>query len=176
MGDVVATIQSYARYWADPDPYKVSGDDLVYIFSQAGCKQLPSEADAAKSVKTLSEGCYIGKQKKHWCGIFATMVLRYAGVNVSWSLVNGRMNVDKSPYKYLSAAGNLGKLSPGDVAVIKKANHHFLVMDTVEDEGGSPLLLTIEGNTPGQKIKSGTRPLKDPDSNLRIYGFYHFKG
>ena len=91
MADTVDTIRGYARYWADPDPYGVTGEDLRYIFSQAGCKQLPSLADADKSVKLLSTGCYIGQQTKQWCGIFAAMVLRHAGVNVRWSLVEGKI-------------------------------------------------------------------------------------
>jgi hypothetical protein len=176
MDDQVATIRSYARYWADPDPYRVSADDLRYIFSQAGCEQIPSEADAGRSLRNLSEGCYIGKQAKHWCGIFATMVLKRAGVDVKWSLVAGRMNGDKSQIEYLEARNNLAKLRPGDVAVIPKANHHFIVIDNLADWEGSPLLITIEGNTPGQMIKSGTRPLVDPDPKRRIYGFYHLKG
>lgn len=175
MEDRLATIRAYARYWADPDPYQVSAEDLRYIFSQAGCEQIPSETDATKSIKNLSEGCYIGKQTKHWCGIFATMVLKHAGLDVKWSLVAGKMKIPASQMEYLSAPGNLSKLRAGDVAVIPKANHHFIVMDTLTDWDGNPLLITIEGNTPGQMIKSNTRPIKDPDPKKRIYGFYHLK-
>jgi hypothetical protein len=177
MDETVATIISRARYWADPDPYTVSGEDLITIFEEAPCKSKPKLKDANYSVANLSTGCRIGSETKQWCGIFATMVWRYAGLDVWWDLNGGGLTIkDKSQAEYLPAPGNFDKISAGDVAIIKRANHHFLVVDNMWDWGGEPLLITIEGNTTGQKIKSNTRPLRASVLNERIYGFYHLKG
>jgi hypothetical protein len=178
MSDVVATIKSYARYWADPDPYKVTGEDLQYIFSQAGCKLVPTYWEAKDSADHYGSNCKLGSGSMvAWCGIFATMVLRYAGMKVYWSFSKfgkegGGMVTQDAGVGYLSAKAHLSDLSPGDVAVIPDNNHHFIVIDILS-KGPGGTLLCIEGNTAGQKIKSRTRPLVDPDPIKRIQGFYH---
>jgi hypothetical protein len=96
--------------------------------------------------------------------------------DIYWNLNGGGIEIKKkSQAQYLTAGGNLDKISAGDIAIIPKANHFFLVVDNMWDWSGEPLLITIEGNTTGQKIKSHIRPLRDPVANQRIYGFYHLK-
>jgi hypothetical protein len=73
---------------------------------------------------------------------------------VKWTLSSGKiLGVDK-------VWGHSG-IQPGDIAVIPHASHHFIVTGTwSEDEdpnSSSQSLLTVEGNTSGQRIKSGKR-------------------
>jgi hypothetical protein len=182
MSDVVATIRSYARYWADPDPYRVSGEDLVKIFKDAGCKVGPDPHVAKYYAEKVGSNVKIGSNPNPvaWCGVFATMVWRYAGLNVYWSFDKhgkgkkggGGMVYENAGVSYLDGKGNLDDLSPGDVAIIPHNLHHIIVIDTITGLG-EPHLICIEGNAGKQSIKSTIRPLRDPDPNQRIKGFYH---
>lgn len=172
MDDTIALIRSYARWWAAPDPYQVTGDDLREIFKEAHCQQIPSSTDADWSAEHLEWGCRIGHQTKEWCGIFAAAVLNLAGVKCHWSLMTGKI-IPKDQSQLEFRWGHLDEIQPGDVAVIPRAQHHFLIMDNLWDWDGNPLLVTVEGNTTGQKIKSNSRPLHDNRPHERIYGFYH---
>jgi hypothetical protein len=175
MGDVVEIIRARARWWADPDPYKVEGQDLQDIFRDAGCKLIPSDHDAEYSAKHLGSNCKLGSGNPvAWCGVFATSVLRFAGLDVYWDFAKygskgGGMVTKALGVGYLSAKTHLDDLSPGDVAVIPDNTHHFIVMDTFSDD----TLLCIEGNTAGQMIRSTIRPLIEPNPKKRIQGFYH---
>ena len=135
MEDRLATIRAYARYWADPDPYQVSAEDLRYIFSQAGCEQIPSETDATKSIKNLSEGCYIGKQTKHWCGIFATMVPA-----LDWLSLNAQKLGVRTPGQFFWASGVLSSMLHGSASTC---------CDTASAETTAALLSTW---SPGSKV------------------------
>jgi len=58
-------------------PWQVNAENLITIFAEAGCKSEPEYEDASYSVTHLGYGCRMGKQTKHWCGIFATCVWKY---------------------------------------------------------------------------------------------------
>lgn len=176
MADTIATIRSYARWWAAPDPYKVTGEDLVFIFQHAGCKQIPTVEEASWSADHLMWGCRLGKATRHWCGIFATMVLRYAGVDCHWSLDDGHIHSKSKQLDHIWVwEHGLDGIQPGDVAIIEQGQHHFLIVDNLWDWNGNPLLVTIEGNTTGEKIKSNLRPLHETRPKERIYFYYRLK-
>lgn len=80
-----------------------------------------------------------------WCGIFATWVARSAGANTKW-----RNGVGPSGLK-LNFSRNC---RPGDIAVMAKNVHHFIVASPLADE-----ILTINGNSDNQAILVKPRPL-----------------
>ena len=139
-----------ANWWAIPDPYRVTADDLTTIFQGAGCDQLPTAHDFARTFgpkSFLSDGCYVGGQAKQWCGIFATMVLKTSGANIKWSLMTG--SIVGSDVK---AKMSKDPIQPGDVAYIEAHQHHFLVVGLDGKD-----ILTVEGNAGNQRIMSRRR-------------------
>jgi hypothetical protein len=164
-----AQIVNRALWWAAPGEYKPYPSHLIYFCSNAGCEQIPSEAEAQKSL-TYNNGVLIGGKIKHWCGIFACSVLKECGVNVHWTLMGGKM---------LGAAtiqwGYYG-MQPGDVAIVQKTNaanitdqhHHFIIVSV-----SGNVAQTVEGNTyPGNKIRSSSRKLNTGNKTTSIYGYY----
>lgn len=80
-----------------------------------------------------------------WCGIFATWVARTAGADTQWRYGAGPSNLKL----------NFGRnCRPGDIAVIAKDVHHFIVASPLADE-----ILTINGNSDYQSILVKPRPL-----------------
>ncbi|MGH7461352.1 MAG: hypothetical protein ACREMA_10030 [Longimicrobiales bacterium] len=141
---------------------------MVGIFKDAGAEQAPTLAEAEWSLKNLGTGVMVGGQKKHWCGVFAAEVLRRAGVDARWTLLGGGIKGSGVSLR----SGNQNML-PGDVAMIPKSNHHFIVTDV--DYTGNKLW-TVEGNTGNQYIREMTRQFKYPKdpkaSEKTIYGYY----
>ncbi|MDA7415216.1 peptidoglycan-binding domain-containing protein [Xenophilus arseniciresistens] len=80
-----------------------------------------------------------------WCGIFATWVVRSAGVETKW-----RMGAGPSKLK-LNFSRNC---RPGDIAVIAQNVHHFIVASPLADE-----IMTINGNSTNQSILVKPWPL-----------------
>ena len=159
-----------AEWWADPGEYKPWPEELISFFEVAEAEQAPSYAEAQKSLTTLSTGAFVGGAVKHWCGIFACHVLREAGLNVRWTLLGGKI-VGKSANQVKYVPGNQG-LRPGDVAMIPKANHHFIVTGV---DYGSNTLWSVDGNTSGQMIRSLTKQVKyssQEAATKTIYGYY----
>lgn len=80
-----------------------------------------------------------------WCGIFATWVARTAGVQTKWRNGQGPSNMKL----------NFGRnCRPGDIAVMAKDVHHFIVASPLADE-----IITINGNSDYQSILVKPRPL-----------------
>ena len=80
-----------------------------------------------------------------WCGIFATWVARTAGAQTKWRTGSGPTGLKL----------NFGRnCRPGDIAVMAKDVHHFIVASPLADE-----ILTINGNSDNQAILVKPRPL-----------------
>jgi len=80
-----------------------------------------------------------------WCGIFATWCVRQAGVETKW-----RYGVGPSGLKL-----NFSRdCKPGDIAVMAKNVHHFIVASPTADS-----IITINGNSDNQSILVKPRPL-----------------
>ncbi len=96
----------------------------------------------------------------HWCGIFATALLKRAGLNVFWKSGAGIYGqVERVKYE----AGMY--LEPGDVGAIARKNHHFLILEHVPEYD---YLETLDGNQEYQTVKHyfGRH---DPSSLLLVY-------
>lgn len=96
-------------------------------------------------------------QAVHWCGIFATFVLRRAGIPVKWRDAVGIVPSDRDStyvHKKLSWIPSHGydknDISPGDVCAIPRANHHFVI---IEAPAGSAILRCVAGNGSYQQIE-----------------------
>jgi hypothetical protein len=93
----------------------------------------------------------------HWCGIFATYVLRRAGVPVKWhsGLViepSGPKSVWLRKYRRWIEKFDDDAFEVGDVAAIPKANHHFVIVDV-----SNPATLgCVAGNGSYQRIERQT--------------------
>jgi hypothetical protein len=161
-------IIQWAEWWAFPGEWKPSAEEMIDIFNDSGAEQAPTLAEAKWSLANLSTGMKMGGQTKHWCGVLAAEILRRAGVDARWTLVGGGIKGGGVSYR----PGRAG-IKPGDVAMIPKSNHHFVVVAVDYSEN---TLWTIEGNTAGQYIRENTRQFNYPgDPNAAgktIYGYY----
>ncbi len=134
---------------------------------------MPTLAEAKKTLATLGSGAFVGGGIRHWCGIFACHVLHYAGVDVSWTLYGGRMK-GNSGYQIQYVPGDRN-IRPGDVAVVPKAHHHFVVTAIDYDNNQ---LESVDGNTTGQYIRQRDKKIRyswkdGPDyASRNIYGYY----
>jgi hypothetical protein len=79
-----------------------------------------------------------GKKLADWCGILATWILKRAGLPARWKLQKGLQGLG-SPVYDLRNPG----IRPGDVCVIRRAWHHFVVVKADYARG---LIVTVEGN------------------------------
>jgi hypothetical protein len=109
----------------------------------------------ATSLSLNGLGTYQSGEAIHWCGVFATWILKRAGLSVEWK--------DRhltGPSSAITAV-NLRLLQPsrqqderntimtGDVCAMGANNHHFIVIDGVP---GQNRLLTVEGNVSSQCV------------------------
>jgi hypothetical protein len=181
-----STIVQWANWWADPGEYRVYPSHLISFFKLAGCAQVPSEKDATESMK-LPYGAYLGGQKeaniRHWCGIFAVYLLRnYCGVTgVSWNLNGTGLNYDGKSVGWRDGTAGI---QPGDIAVITKGQHHFIV--TGVDEATNTLT-SVDGNAGNQMIKRknkfirysskwGNKNYSSEATRITPYGYYKILG
>ena len=137
--------------WAPLGERRPDAEDIVRIFKTARAQDVPTLADAKKSLSKLSNGIYMyGKttNPKHWCGIFACCVWNEVGLDVRWDLKDGKIKGDVKRF-----VGRDG-LRPGDIAIVQKHAHHFIVKEVNTSDGS---LLAIEGNTDGQRIRRNSR-------------------
>lgn len=148
-----------------PEPgVRRGGDKLKEILSEA-CEVSPSwTPENLKALRTPGVwlnvngkgGTSDSQQAVHWCGIFATYVLRKVGLDVKWRSGIGIIN--RGATKYLARRNrwekkdgfNPGSFDTGDVVAIPRANHHFIVVDAPAD---SKTMSCIAGNGALQQIE-----------------------
>lgn len=140
-------------------------DKLRQIFSEA-C-EIPPAWTSQNLAALETPGMWLAKSGRggtsdsqaaiHWCGIFATFVLRRVGLGVKWRAGEGIVSGQGST-QYFARKNSWVKKDgfdrngflPGDVCVIPKANHHFIVIEAPE---GSDTLRCIAGNGNKQQIE-----------------------
>lgn len=157
-----------AHWWAEPDPYTPTVDDMLCIFEGAGCEQVPTRREIEWSLKQ-EYGMKVGGQTKHWCGIFAAFILRSAGLDVRWTLMKGKIVGPSGQIKFRPGKNGI---QPGDVAIIHAGEHHFIITD-VQIEGNA--IRSVDGNTSHQKIRRTQKKLSHDRSKAAaqdIYGYY----
>lgn len=131
------------------NPYRPTAHELRQFFIASRTESTPTLAEAERSLKTLSTGCYIeGAAVRHWCGIFACAVAIAAGLPFRWTLHGGKIIGPQLLFGHKD-------LLPGDIAIISQYSHHFLVTSFPAGDK----VKTLEGNTNGQLIRESERPL-----------------
>lgn len=165
-----------AYYWSSPGEWKPDADTLIWFFETAKTEEKPSLASARAALAAGGTGVKIGAQKKHWCGIFACAVLASVGVDCRWTLLGGKI-LGKGVTGALPHAYPLRKdskeLRPGDIAIINRSQHHFIVTDV---DYAANQVYCVEGNTSGQIIRSAVRAIKYHGSQAAesVSAFYRF--
>ncbi|HMD42901.1 MAG TPA: hypothetical protein VKH45_07500 [Candidatus Acidoferrum sp.] len=163
-------ILDVAEYWVSPGEYRPTEDDLISFFTESGAEAAPTLEEAREALTRLSNGVRVQGQIKHLCGIFACYVLRQAGVDVRWTLLGGNM-VGDGVTKLLGYQN----IVPGDVAIINRASHHFIVSDI---DYASNTLLSVDGNTANQYIRLVSKKIHydGSDANTKsVVAFYRVK-
>lgn len=97
----------------------------------------------------------------HWCGIFATYVLRRSGMAVKWHSgigiePSGKDSAWVRKYRRWIEKFDDNAFEVGDIAAIPSANHHFIVVD-VSDPAK---LGCVAGNGSYQRIERQTHDRK----------------
>jgi hypothetical protein len=159
------SILDLAEQWASPGTYKPTADELIGFFADAQCEQQPSLADAQKSLNRLGGGCYVGGAVKQWCGIFACAVLADSGIGVRWSMMSGKPVATEGAMGFRVHWGNTG-IRPGDIAVVQKYQHHFVVTDV---DYQANVMSSVDGNQAGNTIHD-----VEGRSISKVYAYYSF--
>lgn len=143
---------------------RYGADKLRQVFTEA-CEAPPSwtpqnlaalETPGMWLAKSGRGGTTDSLQAIHWCGIFATFVLRRVGLNVKWRsnvgiVSHGSVQFFVQKNSFVPKDGfDRAAFAPGDVCVIPKANHHFIV---IEAPPGGDTLRCIAGNGNKQQIE-----------------------
>lgn len=172
-------IIDWANWWAWPGEYKPTPEELISFFEGAGTESQPSLKDAKAALAAGGTGVKIYGQTKHWCGIFACSVLRQAGVDATWSLMNGRITgkgvtSPALPHAYPIRSWS-HEMRPGDIAIIRRYNHHFIVTDV---DYAANQVYCVEGNTKGQIIRWAVRAIDygRTQPNETVTAFYRVLG
>lgn len=111
----------------------------------AGIIRVPTKAELDVYFKeSLAGGGY--DPSAHWCGIFATYLLRKAGVRCHWVMSKG-ITDDSNGADYEVATDSEAQqgLQPGDVVIREPQHHHIIVMEPV----ASGVIPCVEGNAGG---------------------------
>lgn len=101
-----------------------------------------------------SGGTTDSQKAVHWCGIFATYVLRRSGIPVKWHSGSGIEPSGKTSqwvrkYRRWIEKFDDDAFEVGDIAAIPRSNHHFVVVDV-----SSPTQLgCVAGNGSYQRIE-----------------------
>lgn len=168
MGYHRDTIVSLAEWWAEPGIYKPDAEELVKFFSvlKKG-QEPPTIADAQAALDAGGTGVKADGDRKQWCGIFACYVLRQAGLSdATWDLVwDAKEDSLTCSGVHKFRKGHDGMM-PGDVALIRSHNHHFIV---TEIDYSKETMRTVEGNKLGQYIQVCIRRPNE------VYGYYRIK-
>jgi hypothetical protein len=129
---------------------------LQQIFASAYEGAIANTDPAFK--ESQKSGAWPGGQS--WCGIFATSVWRTAGVFAKWKSAVGPVGGGVTKIEFWNfgdisgiAVGSRTAentwLEPGDMGVIAKNAHHFIIVGISSDR---KLLHTVEGNTDYQEL------------------------
>ncbi len=148
-----------------PEPGTRRGADKLKEIITEACETPPAwTADNLRALRTPGVwlnvngrgGTSDSLQAVHWCGIFATYVLRKVGLNVKWRSGIGIINIGATKFVTKKNRGDKkGDFDPasfdaGDVLAIPRANHHFIVVEAAPD---SKALRCIAGNGSQQQIE-----------------------
>lgn len=148
-----------------PDPNSRRGADKLKEILTEACETVPAwTADNLRALKTPGMwlnvngkgGTSDSQQAVHWCGIFATYVLRKVGLDVKWRSGIGIIN--RGATKFVTKKNRWEKkdgfdpasFDAGDVVAIPRANHHFIIVEAPVD---SKALRCIAGNGSLQQIE-----------------------
>lgn len=154
-------IVELAHWWADPGEWKPSAQDLGDFFKYAGAEAWPSIKEAQDALLYRDTRVKVNGAVKHWCGVFGCYVMRQAGLTIAdWTLYGGKI-------KNIQIVWGSNGMQPGDLAMIEKGNHHFIVTDV---DYSTKTMSTVEGNTSGQYIRARTRKTTEPYAYYRIPG------
>lgn len=105
----------------------------------------------------------------HWCGIFATYVLRRTGMPVQWHSglgiePSGKTSKWVRKHRRWIEKFDDDAFEVGDVAAIPRANHHFVVVDVSD-----PVSLgCIAGNGGYQRIERQTHRRKEVNCLYKV--------
>lgn len=152
---------------------------LRRIFDEA-CEKPPAWSPAAlRALETPGQWLHVNgsggttnsKVAVHWCGIFATFVLRKTGIPVKWRYSVGivpsgpQSKFVHKARSWISSEGfDRNSFAPGDVCVIPSSNHHFIVVDAPQ----GPTLRCIAGNGKYQQIEWQNHRRADVVCHYRI--------
>lgn len=110
-----------------------------------------------RAARNLQEvGTYDQKKGIHWCGIFATWMLRKSGVMASWT--SQGMTAPGVLTKTSASLAVRQSISDGDICVSGSNQHHFIVIGQI----GPERLLTVEGNVGKQEVLRREQKRYDP--------------
>src|SRR5687767_8969610 len=93
----------------------------------------------ATSLNSSDLGTYRSEEGIHWCGIFATWVLKRAGLAVEWRnrQLTGPSVIRAVNLRSLSRSAQEEErrtIMNGDVCAMGANNHHFIVIDGVPNQ------------------------------------------
>ena len=108
------------------------------------------------------------EQAIHWCGIFATYVLRRTGIQVKWHSglgiePSGPKSTWVRKYRRWIEKFDDDAFEVGDVAAIPRANHHFIVVDVSGTDLGC-----VAGNGNYQRIERQNHSRKSVNCLYKI--------
>ncbi len=145
---------AYCSDGTNPFRPRAGGASLGVIFHGAG-GTTAANAQKSLTITAETEGHYqlpgspakttlINKDIGSWCGVFATFVMRMAGLQLSgWPpRLKGKADESQGPAEF-ERVDVTGDVRRGDMGVFDYtgSNHHFLVTDVQGDR-----VLTIDGN------------------------------
>lgn len=169
------SVVEWAIWESNYGSWKPSAEKMQTFFSTAGLNP-PSTSQASYSLENRSSGISMGGIVIHWCGIFATYVLKHwGGLDVKWIAGSGM-----SGSGVVRRSGFQG-IVPGDVAWIRgKANpsgqyawHHFIVTDI---DYSSNYLESVDGNSTNNSIVWHDKQVQYygyDAADKQIWGYYH---
>ena len=159
---------------------KRKGADFLRTVLTESCEMPPSWTPANRAaVETPGQWLNVNGQGGtsdsnkaiHWCGIFATYVLKQTGMAVKWRSGVGIVPSDtasKWVRKHRRWIANEksedGDFQVGDIAAIPKSNHHFIVTDI----SNPSTLGCVAGNGNYQRIERQTHSRRDVNCLYKI--------
>jgi hypothetical protein len=123
-----------------PEATTFKGQDNV-----PGWTRVPSKSELDNYFKTSLAGPAFDPTV-HWCGIFATYLLKKAGVRCHWAMGDGITDDSNGQDLETTDSPNAQKdLQIGDVVVREPQHHHIIVLEPVD----AGTIRCVEGNAGG---------------------------